>query len=168
MNLQETIEFQESLNDETICSIPESDDLKYNDTLGKELQDKYVGICVLLPRGDTLNEGVVLNQKRTADGNLLQGKESTNPILETRVYEVQFPDGGISEYTTNIIVESLYSNCDDNGQQYSLLKGIFDHRKTDKEIPMSNGHVELNGVKRKQITTAGWEFRFIWEDGSTS
>ena len=129
MNLQETIEFQERLNDKTIFSMLESDDLKYNDTLGKELQDKYVGVRVLLPCGDNLNEGVVLNRKRTADGNLLQGKENTNPILDTRVYEVQFPDGGIAEYTTNIIAESLYSSCDDNGQQYSLLKGIFYHKK---------------------------------------
>ena len=127
MDLQEIIEFQERLGNTTVFSIPAYDELIFNDTLGKELQDKYEGICVLLPRGNNLNEGFFLNQKRTADVNLLLGKENTNPILDTHIYEVQFPYGGIAEYTTNTIAESLYSSCDDNGLQYSLLKGIIDH-----------------------------------------
>ena len=93
LDLDELIEFQERLKDNSIFSIPESDETKYNDLLGKELQDKYVGVRVLLPRGDSYNEAVIKKRKRTADGNYLLGKEDTNPILDTRIYEVEFADG---------------------------------------------------------------------------
>ena len=106
-DFQVTIEFQERLDNATIFGMPGSDELKYNYILGKELQDKYVGIRVLLPRSDNLNEGVILNRKRTSDGKLLVGKKNNNPILDTRVHKVQFADGGISKYTTNTIAESL-------------------------------------------------------------
>ena len=168
LDLQDTIEFQERLSDSTLFGMPKLNKSKYNDTLSKELQDKYVGIRVLLPRGDSMNEGVILNRKRTADGKLLVGKENNNPILDTCVYEVQFPDGGILEYNTNIIAESLYSLCDDDGYQYSLLKGIIDHRKTDEAISKEDGYVLVNGIRRKRISTIGWELQVTWEDRSTS
>ena len=68
------------------------------------------------PRGDSHNEAAVKKRKRTVDRNYLVGKENSNPILDTRIYEVEFPDGGIGEYTTNIIAESLYLSCDDEGR----------------------------------------------------
>ena len=98
LDLQDTIEFQERLSGSTLFGMPKLDETKYNNTLSKELRDKYVGIRVLLSCGDSMNEGVILNRKRTADGKLLVGKENNNSILDTRVYEIQFPDGGISEY----------------------------------------------------------------------
>jgi len=117
----DSIEFQERLKDDFIFSILESDKMKYNDLLSKELQDKYIGVSVLLPRSDSYNDAVIKKRKRTADGNYLIGKEDTNPILDTRIYEVEFTDGGIGEYSTNMIAESLYSSCDEEGNQYSLL-----------------------------------------------
>ena len=93
------------MNDDAIFSIPNSDNNQYNNILGKKLQDKYVRIRVLLPRGDSYNEAVVKKQKGTADGKYLVGKENSNPILDTRIYEVESLDRGIGEYTTNIIAE---------------------------------------------------------------
>ena len=100
-NTDELIEFQERLSDNSIFSIPESDEPKYNDLLSNELKDKYVGLRVLLPRGDSYNEAVIRKRKRTANGNYLIGKEDNNPILDTRLYEVEFADGGIGEYSIN-------------------------------------------------------------------
>ena len=84
-NLEELIEFQDKLSNKSLLSIPESDEMKYNDLLCKELKDKYNGVRVMLPRGDRLNETVILNRKRTADGSLLIGEENNNPILDTWV-----------------------------------------------------------------------------------
>ena len=55
----ETIEFQERMSDNAIFEISNSGGDNYNDLLGKELKDKYVGIRVLLPRGDSLNAAVI-------------------------------------------------------------------------------------------------------------
>ena len=62
----------------------------------------------MLPRGDGYNEAVIKKRKRAANGNYLIGREDTNPILDTRLYEVEFADGGIGDYSTNMIEESLY------------------------------------------------------------
>jgi hypothetical protein len=52
-----------------------------------------------------------------------------NPILDTRVYEVEFPDGTINDYAANIIAEALYAQVDVDGNRYLLLKEIIDHKK---------------------------------------
>ena len=49
-------------------------------------------------------------------------------ILDTRVYEVQFPDGHTEEYAANIIAESLYSTIDDEGNTYFIMKVIVEHK----------------------------------------
>ena len=164
----DSIEFQERLKDDSIFSIPESDEMKYNDLLSKELQDKYIGVSFLLPKGDSYNGAVINKRKRTADGYYLIGKEDTNPILDTRIYEVEFTDGGIGEYSTNMIAESLYSSCDEEGNQYSLLQGIVNHRTTEDAISQVNGFCEINGIRWRKITTAGWELQVQWNDGTCS
>ena len=70
---------------------------------------------------------------RDADGNPI-GRASTNPIIDTRVYEVEFPDGTIAEYAANTIAEALYSKVDADGDRFLLLKEIVDHCKDDTAI----------------------------------
>ena len=87
---------------------------------------------MLLPRGNRYNEKVIQKRKRTANRNYLIGKEDTNPILDTRIYEVEFTDGGIGEYSTNMIAESLYSSFDEkiiNTHYFKVLSTIAKQRK---------------------------------------
>ena len=58
--------------------------------------------------------GKVKHHKQYKDGNLLVTVHS-NPILDTRVYEVEFPDGQVMEYAANVIAENLYSQVDQDG-----------------------------------------------------
>jgi hypothetical protein len=51
-------------------------------------------------------------------------------MLDTRSYEIEFPDGRSDEYTSNVIAENMYAQCDIEGITYNLLEGIVDH-KTD-------------------------------------
>ena len=68
--------------------------------------------------------------KRTRDGDGIPiGRRHHNPILDTRQYEVEFPDGSVDVYTTNIIAENLYSQVDPETQAHTLFRGIVDHRK---------------------------------------
>jgi hypothetical protein len=50
----------------------------------------------------------VAARKQDVNGNPV-GRRNTNPILDTREYEVEFPDGATHMFTANIIAESLYS-----------------------------------------------------------
>ena len=53
-----------------------------------------------------------------------------NPILDTRTYEVEFPDGQTAKYSANIIAENMYAQCNTEGNQYLLLKEIVDWKKS--------------------------------------
>jgi hypothetical protein len=68
----------------------------------------------------------IIGHKCDQDGNLV-GQYNSNPILNTRVYLAQFPDGSISEYATNIMAEAVYDQVNDDGHEDSLFTDIIGH-----------------------------------------
>lgn len=163
-----------NVNDENIelvesekC-VPDADEDEYNESISREYGDKYVGLKVLLPNGDQLREGTVLSRKRTADGERLLGKQNTNPLLDTRVYKVEFPDGSRDEYTANMIAESLYSSVDEQGNTLSMISGIVGHRKDESALTSDQSTIEVDGRKKRIATTKGWDMLVRWTDGSQS
>ena len=111
-----------------------------------ETYNKYIAAQVLLPKGDSLVSRQVIKQKRDDNGNPI-GRSNSNPLLDKRVYEVQFPDGTEQEYTANLIATSLYTQVNDEGNQYKLLDEILDHdfdvstREVDQEDKKKKGNV---------------------------
>eukprot|EP01082_Thalassiosira_pseudonana_P011160 g10259.t1 g10259 contig4:1534300-1534839(+) len=63
--------------------------------------DEYVNAEVMLPRGNAMQRGRVVKRNLDDDGNIV-GTANANPILDTRVYEVMFPDGEVTELAANI------------------------------------------------------------------
>jgi hypothetical protein len=45
-------------------------------------------------------------------------------MLDTKTYEIEFPDGRSDEYTASVISENMYAQCDFEGRQYNQIKGI--------------------------------------------
>jgi hypothetical protein len=80
--------------------------------------DRYLSTEVILPSGDLLLCGRVTSRKRDANGNPL-GKANQNPILDTRLYNVEFPDGHTAAYAANIIAENMYAQVDEEGHMRS-------------------------------------------------
>jgi hypothetical protein len=81
------------------------------------------------------------------DGTV-RGQANANSMLDTRTYEIEFPDGRSDEYTANVIAENMYAQCAIEGRQDNLMEGMFDH-KTD-------GHaVEPDGMYIKHCTIPG-------------
>ena len=76
-------------------------------------------------------------RKRDVDGNPT-GTANVNPILDTRDYVITFDDGDVTELTANLIAESMYEQCDPNGNQYVLLDSIIDHRRLDTATKLSD------------------------------
>lgn len=54
--------------------------------------------------------------------------------MDTSIYEVEFLDGNIREYDTNVIAENLYASTDDQGFTKTLFDDISDHRKDERAI----------------------------------
>ena len=55
--------------------------------------NNYIGAEVTLPRGDKMVSGIVKARVKGIEGDPI-GVTNQNPILDTRVYEVEFTDGG--------------------------------------------------------------------------
>jgi hypothetical protein len=45
------------------------------------------------------------------------------------VYEVRFPNRRTEELAVNVIAETIYAQCDADGNQYVLLDAIMDYHK---------------------------------------
>jgi hypothetical protein len=128
--------------------------------------DQYINAEVMLPRGDTLQRAQVKSRKRNADGDPV-GTANSNPILDSRVYMVEHPDGAISEFTANVIAENLYSQVDSEGNEYLILSEIIDHRKSHDAVARDDGFLDAEKRQPKR-TTKGWDLLIEWKDGTTS
>lgn len=164
----EDIEFQERNNDGTPVFRPELDTLDCDAPIA-ETTDNFVGAQLNLPHpSGTLQQATVTGRKRNHDGTLV-GTYNENPILNSSVYEVKFHDGTYDEYAANVISENLFQQVDDDGYNHSLLSSITDHKMDEEEaVPIDDGTYELNGVKKKKITTKGWKLLVEWKGGTSS
>ena len=82
-----------------------------------------------LPCGEELQLSTILCRKWDNDGKAIRTYDN-NPILDMQVYEVEFSNSEVLEYTTNIIAENLYSQVDAEGHQV-ILDDMIDHKKDD-------------------------------------
>jgi hypothetical protein len=105
--------------------MPDIDDIKMEHDV--ETYDQYVGAHVRVPIEHEIKAVKVIRRKRELDGTV-SGRENANPMLDTRNYEIQFPDDRSDEYTANVIAENMYAQCVIEGRQFNLMEGIIDHR----------------------------------------
>ena len=98
----------------------------------------------------------------------LRGTANRNPILDTRTYEVEFPDGSVSEYAANTIAENMWAQCDLDGNQHLLLDAIIDYKTDGHAIKVADMYTVIKGRKHIRKTTKGWHLCVRWKDGSTS
>jgi len=48
----------------------------------------------------------------------------TNPILDSRTYEVEFPNGEATEYSANVIAKNMFAQFDMEGNQFLLMSAL--------------------------------------------
>ena len=144
------------------AAMPEADDYT------PEAYDEYLTAEVLLPNMGDITKAKVTGRKRDADGKPI-GVRNTNPILDTREYEVEFPDGATDVFTANMIAESMYSQVDGDGHSFTLMSEITDHKSDGTAVSKDDGiEVTNSGQRRLRRTTRGWKLLVSWKDGSTS
>ena len=141
-------------------SMPEADDFPD--------YDGYLHTEVTLPHGEHMQCAKVIKRVVDETGNVV-GSYNQNPILDTRVYEVLFPDGATKQYAANVIAENLFAECDDEGYCYQGLKRIVDHRSDGTALTKDQAFVTgKNGNQHRKETTKGWYLLVEWTDGTTS
>ena len=131
--------------------------------------DEYLTAQVILPRGGEYVKGTVMTRRKDAD-NLPIGKRNPNPILDTRQYDVQFPDGSTDSYTANLIAENIYAQVDNEGRTMQLLAEIIGHQTVPgKAVKKDDGFTtDKRGRRTLRQTTVGWSMEILWKDHSTS
>ena len=132
--------------------------------------DQYINAKVVIPGRDGIPVlGKVKGHKRDAAGNPI-GSSNPNPILDSCIYELEFPDRRVEEYSTNVLLENLIAQTDDDGWDVGLFDEVIDFRRdTSIAIPKDKGFItSANGQKKPVITTKGWDVLVRWKDQSTN
>lgn len=131
--------------------------------------DEYINAEVLLPKdGEHMQAAKVVGRAKDIQGNHM-GKHDSNPILNTTVYDVMFPDDSVQQYAANTIAENIYSQVDVDGHRFQLMDHIMDHRTDGTVVSKEDAHfVDTKGKKQRRLTTKGHFFRIAWRDGTDS
>ena len=75
-------------------------------------------------------------------------------MLNSIIYDVEFPDGTVKEYSANVIAEIMLSQVDSNGYIMTTIEGNIDNKmdtaiaisKSDKYIVTRQGQRELRKI----------------------
>ncbi|KAL7571623.1 hypothetical protein ACA910_011163 [Epithemia clementina (nom. ined.)] len=111
--------------------------------------------------------GKVTRLKRDLDGEY-KGVAHKNPILNTRLYEVEFPDGKVTEYAANILAQNMIAQCDLDSNQWLLLNSIVNHKNDGHAVEREDQYVYVNGRQHQRKTTKSWKLCILWKDGTTT
>ena len=155
-------EFDNAINNP---EVKEADELFTPDTY-----DQYLQMELALPQSDSLEPRLARVTKRLKDANSIPiGTADQNPLLDTRMYEVEFADGEKASLAANYIAENLFAQVDDEGNRQVLMNEIIDYRTNGTELKQQDAFITTKtGTKRRRETTKGWELLVEWKDGSTN
>ena len=110
---------------------PEDDD--------EEAIDHYLNMELIMDVGTSgERRGRVIKRSRGLDGEPI-GRAHTNPLFDTREYDIEFTDGAIERYTVNVIAENMFAQVDEEGNMYMILQEIVDHKRDNSAMPMAEG-----------------------------
>ena len=90
----------------------------YDRLINAEVQQKF---------GEDIQTGKVPRGALRPDGQVADTYDE-NPILNSIVYGVQFPDGQFQDHATNIIVEDMLKQVDLEGLLLNKMEGIVNYK----------------------------------------
>ena len=140
-----------------------------DDAFTPDVYDTYLNMELAIPQGDSLEPRLARVTKRLKDTNGLPiGLANENPILDTRMYEVEYLDGEWTSLAANNIAENLFAQIDDEGNRQVLMDEIIGHRSNEHAVKQQDTFITTKtGAKRRRETTKGWELLVRWKDGGT-
>ena len=126
-----------------------------DETFTPDVYDTYLNMELAIAQGDSLEPRLARGTKRLKDANGLPiGLANENPILDTRMYEVQYLDGEKALLAANSIAENLFAQIDDDGNHQVLMDDIIGYRSNEHDVKQQDAFIVTNtGTKRRKETT---------------
>ena len=95
----------------------------------------------------------ILNQMKDNEGNPIE-MDNKNPILDTRVNEIEFQDGFLQTVDIKLIAENLFAHVNQEKRRHKLINIIINVRKTNKALKDEDiFNISSNGTKQRKATT---------------
>ena len=95
-----------------------------------EAIDYYLNMELITDVGTSgERRGREIKRSQGPDGEPI-GRAHTNPLFDTREYDIEFTDGAIERYTANVIAENMFAQVDEEGNMYMILQRSWTTRKT--------------------------------------
>ena len=129
------------------------------------MYDRFLNLELQLHSGQAAR----VVERVTSESGEQVGMYDDNPILNSIMYQVEFDDGQVKEYSATAIAENILMQVDDDGYSSPMFCAIIGHRKDESAIKKADAYVQdKHGRKKPRKTTKGWELEVMWSDGSTS
>jgi len=119
-------------------------------------EDQYVNAEIGIRRDPEgpIQRAKVKRRKLDDSGMPVGTAHSTgNPLLDQRMYEVEFLDGTQETLAANYLAENILAQVDEDGHRQLLLDEIIDHRRTSDAVPMGQGISHNNEIRYDSKTT---------------
>ena len=136
-----------------------------DDRFTPDSYDNYINMELALDRGGQQSEYTRVKKRLKDNQGLPIGIASDNPILDTRMYKIQYQDGHTAALAANLIAENLFAQVDEEGNRSVLFDEIVDVRTDVTQVLQQDAFVTpSSGTQRRVITTKGWEVNLKWKD----
>ena len=119
-----------------------------------------------LPKDGKITNGKVIGRTIGDDGSI-HGEYHEYPSKNKIMYDVEFDDGTIKQYSANIIAMNIIYQLSNNNHESMPVKHIIDMERDYSAL--KNNHQIVNtpiGKKRNLQTTTEWKFLVKFNDGS--
>ena len=126
-----------------------------DETFTPNVYDTYLNMELAIPQGDSLEPRLARVMKQMKDANGLPiGLANENPILDTRMYKVEYLDGERTSLAANNIAEILFAQIDDEGNCQVLMDEIIGYRSNKHAVKQQDEFIATKmGTKRRRETT---------------
>jgi hypothetical protein len=116
--------------------------------------DTYLNMELALPRDGAEVQFGQVNQRLKDKNGLPIGTANGNPMLDIRMYKVEFQDGHKVSLAANVTAENLFAQIDVKGNLHKLFNEIADHRMNGKQMLQQDAFIITHsGTSRRRETT---------------
>jgi hypothetical protein len=90
--------------------------------------DTYLNMELAIPRDSNGPKFARVTKRLKDKDGLPIGRANNNPILDTRMYEVEYPDDHKASLAANATEENMFAQVDEEGNRHALFKEIIEHQ----------------------------------------
>ena len=115
--------------------------------------DAYLKMQLALPQDEPGPEFARVTKRLRNNNRLPIGSANQNPILDSRMYEVEYQDGHKVSLSANAIAQNMFAQVDEEGKRHILFQEIVDHCVDGKEIKQQDALITTKTGTRRRIKT---------------